>query len=93
MGYSRHRADDSSADVLNALRDLGASVFNASQVGFGFPDLVVGFRGRTYLVEIKTGPVGFKLTTKQKDFIRRWNGSPVAILTSVDDVARWAVGK
>lgn len=93
MGYARHRTDGTSRDVINALRDLGASVFDASQVGFGFPDFVVGFRGETYLVEVKTCALGYKLTPKQKDFIRRWNGSPVDILTNVEDVEKWARNK
>jgi hypothetical protein len=51
--YAR-RVDTTHADIRDALRDIGAVVHDTSALGDDFPDLVVGWRGRTLLVECKT---------------------------------------
>jgi hypothetical protein len=46
-------------------------------VGQGFPDLVVSFRGRNILIEIKDGskpPSARRLTPDQKEFHESWDG-------------------
>lgn len=46
-----------------------------SQIGNGFPDLVVGFRGKTLLLELKDGskPPSARLLTPAEDAFRvRW---------------------
>jgi hypothetical protein len=56
----------------------------------GAPDLAVGFRGQTYLLEIKApeGPRGGasrngqKLGELQREWQRTWNGSPVIVVRS-----------
>jgi len=55
-------------------------------VGHGFPDIVVGFRGKTYLIEIKDGskpPSKRKLTEEEQFFFDVWVGH-VEVVESVD---------
>jgi len=46
------RRDQNEPDIVKALRAAGAYVQLLEQGG-GVPDLLVGYRGRTYLVEVK----------------------------------------
>ena len=39
--------------IVSALADVGASVQTLAAVGKGCPDLLVGYRNRNYLLEIK----------------------------------------
>jgi hypothetical protein len=72
----RHRADHNQAAIVRDLRELGVSVAVTSSVGFGFVDLVVGFRGRNELLEIKNAsPVGWKYTPAQRRFHDTWQGT------------------
>lgn len=81
-----HRPDGNQAGLVDLAERLGASVAITSQVGDGFPDLVIGFQGRNYLVEVKVP--GGKLRPKQTDFIRTWRGHPVAVIDNGDDLVR-----
>lgn len=45
------RRDDNELAIVNALVIVGASVTRLSQAGV--PDLLVGYRGRTFLLEVK----------------------------------------
>ena len=50
-------------------------MFDASRVGDGFPDLVIAFRGRTHLLDVKNPETAYGrrgLNKHQKDFQRRW---------------------
>ena len=49
------RADSNQAEIVDALRKVGASVQPIHTVGGGVPDLLVGFRGQNYLFEVKDG--------------------------------------
>ena len=85
------RSDSNQQDIIDALRAAGASVFDTSRVGGGFPDLVVGFGGgigitaRTYLMEVKT--VNGKLNKKQVKFHNEWRGQ-VDIVRSAEDALK-----
>jgi len=67
---------------VDALRAVGATVTITSNVGGGYPDLSVGFRGKTYLIEVKM-PKG-KLTPDQEIWHSEWQGH-AAIVESVED--------
>lgn len=54
-------------------------VFDTSRVGHGFPDIVVGIRGVTLLMEIKTDDG--TLTPAQMRFHRRWQGHRSVVRT------------
>lgn len=87
------RTDDNQRDIVAALRRAGCSVLILSGVGRGCPDIAVGLRGVTYMLEIKDGkkaPSDRELTPDQKDWHTKWRGH-AAVVQSVGDALR-AVG-
>ena len=67
------RVDANQAQIVSALRAAGAYVWI-----IGLPvDILVGYNGRSYLVEIKNGPKK-RLTALQQDFFNNWSGSTLA---------------
>lgn len=85
------KLDANHNEIVNALRSCGASVVSLASVGNGVPDLLVGFNGRTCLLEVKDGskpPSHQCLTDAQSDFISKWRGSSIAIVNSVDGALR-----
>jgi hypothetical protein len=50
-------------------------------------DLLVGYKGHTFLVEIKTGAKK-RLTALQQDFFESWGGSTLARIDSPDAALR-----
>lgn len=77
------KRDANERALVNLLRRLGASVFLLHQP----VDLLVGYRGRTWLLEVKA-PRG-RLTAAQREFLGDWRGSPVVVIRTEDDVLRW----
>lgn len=87
------RVDDNQNEIVQALRDCGASVAVTSHVGNGFPDIVVGFRDINYLFEIKDGckpPSQRRLTEDEQKWHDAWWGV-VVVVNNVDEVLR-AIG-
>jgi hypothetical protein len=84
------KVDSNHADIVKALRDVGARVLDLSAIGDGAPDIDVGFRGVDTLMEIKRDAKA-KLKDKQKDFATLWRGKPVVRVNSVSDAFR-AIG-
>lgn len=81
------RVDDNQPAIVSALRQVGATVLVLSMVGSGCPDIAVGYRGITYLFEIKDGakPASKrKLTGDEQIWHDNWRGH-VAIVENVDD--------
>lgn len=77
---------------MTALRRAGASVCSLHMVGDGVPDLMVGYRGKTILMEIKNPeqpPSKQKLTPDQVLWHDRWRGSTVIIVRTPDEAVRW----
>jgi hypothetical protein len=58
-------------------------VVDLAAVGKGVPDILVGWRGRTYLFEIKTTK-GYVRAT-QEQFFRSWSGGRIAVIRSFDE--------
>ena len=84
------RVDANQPEIVAALRAIGCSVADTSGAGEGFPDIVVGYRGINYLLEIKDGskpPSQRVLTPAQKDFHRDWRGQ-VAIAKDSDEAIK-----
>lgn len=77
------RIDQNQPDMVKAFRKAGMTVQILSDVGKGCPDILVGYRGQNYLVEIKNG--NKKLTPHEEVFFANWKGQ-VIILRSLDDV-------
>ena len=75
--------DANHIEIVEKLRSIGAVVVDLAAVGKGVPDILVGFRGKTYLMEIKTAK-GYVRAT-QEQFFRSWNGGHIAVVRSFDD--------
>ena len=79
------RVDSTQAEIVQALRDAGAYVWI-----IGLPlDLLVGYAGRTALVECKsiTGkrePKPARHTDLQRAFMAAWIGGTVATITDAE---------
>lgn len=87
------KIDDNQREIVDALRQAGCSVQSLAGVGKGVPDLVVGFRDRNFLLEIKDGsksPSKRKLTPDEQNFHKMWKGA-VVIVENIDEALR-AVG-
>lgn len=78
----RHRVDVNQKLIVDFLRKIGASVFVCSQTD-NFVDLVVGYKSKNYLLEIKTK--SGKLRDSQKKFMDDWRGC-AHVVRSIDDV-------
>jgi hypothetical protein len=81
------RIDANQEQIVSALRAMGATVRVVTQ-GNGLPDLLVGFRGVTILMEVKDGqkvPSARRLTPAEQKFFDEWRGGIVAIVNSVDE--------
>ena len=75
-----NKIDSNQAEIVKALRKIyGVSVYIIA----GTIDLIVGYMGRNYLIEIKT-PKG-SIRDSQVKFIQEWTGQ-VNICRSLDDV-------
>jgi hypothetical protein len=84
-GLRAARTDANQTEIVKAIRKTGASVAITSMVGNGFPDLVVGFRNKTYLYEVKDPskpPSKRQLTPDQQEFHKLWYGHAKVIETA-----------
>lgn len=76
------RADANQPKIIQALKDVGASVTSLHRVGMGCPDLLVGFRNKNFLLELKDGekpPSARKLTPPQERWHDMWAGQAVVV--------------
>jgi len=70
--------DANQPSIVEALRKCGATVKIITHVGEGTPDLLVGFRRRTFLLEVKTEEG--ELRESQVKWHREWRGLPVDVV-------------
>jgi hypothetical protein len=76
------RKDANHAEIVEALRTAGAYVWDIE-----LPvDLLVGYKGKTVLMELKT-PRG-KWTDLQKAFMLLWTGGTVATVRDIEGALR-----
>lgn len=81
------RIDKNHEQIVDALRQAGASVQSLAATGKGCPDLLVGYQGINYLMEVKDGnkvPSAQKLTIDQEHWHSVWRGS-VHIVKSTNE--------
>lgn len=77
------RVDANQEAIVKALRDVGAYVWV-----IGLPvDLLVGYRGHTFLVEVKT-TAKKPLTALQASFFKTWCGGTLARVDSPEAALR-----
>ncbi len=81
--YSYHQLDRNHAEIVAALRRVGASVSLKGPL-----DALVGFRGANYLLEVKTARG--QLRASQQAFLADWQGHAVVVRT-VDEALK-AIG-
>ena len=80
------KVDNNQLDIVKAFRSMGATVLNLSAVGKGCPNLLIGYKNISVLVEVKskTG----KFTEPQLKFMEQWQGGAVNRIDSVDGAIR-----
>jgi hypothetical protein len=86
MKYA-NRVDRNQGDIVSALRACGATV-RVVTMGDGVPDLLVGYRGYTLLLEVKDGnksPSARALTSAEQKFFDEWTGGLLAVVNNVDE--------
>jgi hypothetical protein len=84
------RVDGNQPAIVKALRAVGASILYTYQLKNCF-DILVGYRGRTFLMEIKDPaqpPSARKLTPGEAEFKASWRGSPYHIVETPDEAIR-----
>ena len=84
----RCRSDLNQSTIVRQLRQLGASVEVVSTQAHGF-DLVVGWRGRNYVVEVKQPGKKDELTDLERHRLNTWAGLYIVIDSTEDFV--WQV--
>lgn len=81
------RVDNNQKEIVKALRSIGATVESLASVGCGVPDLLVGYHGTNYLLEVKDGekpPSKQRLTPDETNWHLLWRGR-VAIVRTVEE--------
>lgn len=76
------KVDANQRFIVEALRAVGASVELLHAVGRGCPDLLIGYGGVNYLLEVKDGakaPSAQKLTEDQVVWHERWRGRSAVV--------------
>jgi hypothetical protein len=69
-----YRTDSNQAEIVKALRQIGASVTITAGLGDGFPDLAIGYQGVNHLAEVKASPRE-KLTEDERAWHTAWRGN------------------
>ena len=85
----RARVDNNHAEIVAALREIGCSVQSLASVGAGCPDLLVGYRGRNVLLEVKA-PKG-SATSDQLTWGMGWKGQ-AGIVRTAEEAQRVVTG-
>jgi hypothetical protein len=93
--YYARKVDTTHGPIRDRARELGASVIDSARLGNDAPDLIIGFRGHTILIECKTpsradGGVKPSLTTEGQRLARgTWCGdrwAQIASAAELDDL-------
>lgn len=80
------KTDDNHKQIVLGLRKVGASVLDIHTLPNCF-DILVGYKGVTYLMEIKDGnkpPSKRKLSPGEIKFMDNWKGSKYHIVLDLD---------
>ena len=85
------KIDANQPAIVGALRNAGATVYSLAAVGQGIPDLLVGYAGKTALLEVKDGskpPSARQLTPDQQTWHQTWTGGTLAVVPDVEAALR-----
>jgi hypothetical protein len=80
----RARIDANQPLIVKALREAGRTVRILSPLGDGIPDLLVGYNGANFLLEVKDPAKKLsqrKLTDDEQDFFDSWVGQRAIVET------------
>lgn len=83
------KTDANHAEIVRALRNVGASVQSLASVGEGCPDLLVGYQGKNFCLEVKDGnlpPSKRKLTADESIWQGNWRGQVDCVFCILDAV-------
>lgn len=81
------KIDANQPDIVAALRKAGASVQHLHTLGKGCFDLLVGFRQRNFVIEIKNPaqpPSKRRLTPDEQVWAEGWQGQK-AVISTIDE--------
>jgi len=82
----RKRTDLNQKELVRTLKQIpGVSVVDLSAVGQGCPDLLVGYKGKNFLFEIKNTRTKGKLNERQEEWFSAWKGQ-VCVVRDIDDL-------
>lgn len=85
----KQKSDGPTRKIVEYLKEIGASVeYIRSRAGrgkAGLPDLLVGFGGVTFLMEVKTDKND--LSAEQRLFHSKWRGRKISVVRNEVDVA------
>jgi len=76
------KIDANQSGIVKLAWRIGATVQSLAAVGNGCPDLLLGYRGVNYLVEVKDGSLARsrrQLNERQESWHQRWSGAVVII--------------
>ena len=90
------KIDSNQKAIVKSLRGIpGVTVEITSMMGKGFVDIIVGYKGVNYLVELKDGnkpPSQRKLTPDEDIWHSKWTGQK-AVCNSFEEVFKIIMGK
>ena len=78
------RVDENQADIVKAIRKLGAEVTPLFRVGQGVSDLLVSWRQKWFVIECKTDTG--ELNKDQKDWIGKQRAAVVVVTSPMQAV-------
>ena len=84
-GQYKNKRDANEPDIFDELRAYGLSVYPMDKPA----DALVGWMGRTYLVEVKNPEGKNKLSEPQQEFLNTWKGD-FTILRTVEEASAFA---
>lgn len=86
------KVDANQGEIVDALRRIGAMVQSLAQLGKGVPDILVAFRGKWWVAEIKDGskpPSAQKLTKDEAEWHAKFNqAAKVCVWKSTEEALR-----
>ena len=88
MSLARHakKRDLNEAGIVKALRAIpGCTVETIDRP----VDLLVGYRGHTYLIEVKNRDGRNRTTKGQDEFLSKWTGGQPCIVYDADEALRF----
>lgn len=85
IGVVFKRVDSNQVQIVKELRRLGMEVEHLHSVGKGCPDILVGWKGKNVLLEIKKDEKA-KLTPDQVLWHRSWKGQVTVVSNVIDAI-------